>query len=91
MDFKKVDQLKSRFVSRKVGNELVLVPLVSNVAHMDTLFNLNETAGFLWENLNENSSVEQLKDLLMENFEVDEETAEKDVKEFLEKIEKLEG
>lgn len=91
MDFNKVDQLKTKFVSRKVGNELVLVPLVNNVAQMDTLFNLNETAGFLWENLNENSSVEQLKDLLMENFEVDEETAEKDVKEFLEKIEKLEG
>lgn len=90
MDFNKIDQLKSRFVSRKVGNELVLVPLVSNVAQMDTLFNLNETAGFLWENLEENSSVEKLKNLLLKNFEVDEETAEKDVKDFLERIEKLE-
>lgn len=90
MDFNKIDQLKARFVSRKVGNELVLVPLVSNVAQMDTLFNLNETAGFLWENLEENSSVEKLKNLLLKNFEVDEETAEKDVKDFLERIEKLE-
>lgn len=90
MDFGEVSKLKSRFVSRKVGNELVLVPLVSNVAQMDTLFNLNETAGFLWENLDENSSVEQLKNQLLENFEVDDATAEKDVKDFLDRIQKLE-
>ena len=53
MNFEKVNEIKSRFVSRKVGDELVLVPLVDNVAKMDKLFNLNETAGFLWEKLNE--------------------------------------
>ena len=90
MDFGEVSKLKSRFVSRKVGNELVLVPLVSNVAQMDTLFNLNETAGFLWENLDENSSVENLTNLLLENFEVDDATAEKDVKDFLDRIQKFE-
>lgn len=90
MNFENITQLKSKFVSRKVGNEMVLVPLVSNVAQMDTLFNLNETAGFLWENLDENSSVEQLKNQLLENFEVDDATAEKDVKDFLDRIQKLE-
>lgn len=90
MNFENITQLKSKFVSRKVGNEMVLVPLVSNVAQMDTLFNLNETAGFLWENLDENSSVEQLKNQLLENFEVDDATAEKDVKDFLDRIQKFE-
>lgn len=90
MNFENITQLKSKFVSRKVGNDMVLVPLVSNVAQMDTLFNLNETAGFLWENLDENSSIELLKNQLLESFEVDDATAEKDVKDFLDRIQKLE-
>lgn len=89
MNFEKVNEIKSRFVSRKVGDELVLVPLVDNVAKMDKLFNLNETAGFLWEKLNENSSAEELKSQLLEEFDVDEATAEKDVNAFLERVERL--
>ncbi len=78
--------IKSRFVSRKVGNEVVIVPLVDNVAQMSKLFTLNETAGFLWENLNEGVTADKLKELLLENFEVDAVTAEKDVLEFIEKV-----
>ena len=89
MELDKVGMLKSKFVSRKVGDELVLVPLVANVAQMDRLFNLNETAGFLWENLDENSSAAGLVELLLENFEVDQETAEKDVNAFLERVARL--
>ena len=89
MNFEKVNEIKSRFVSRKVGDELVLVPLVDNVAKMDKLFNLNETAGFLWEKLNENSSAEELKNQLLEEFDVDEATAGMDVNAFLERVERL--
>ena len=89
MNFEKVNEIKSRFGSRKVGDELVLVPLVDNVAKMDKLFNLNETAGFLWEKLNENSSAEELKSQLLEEFDVDEATAGKDVNAFLERVERL--
>lgn len=88
----KVEELytiKTRFAARKVGDELVVVPLVNNVAHMDKLYTFNESAGFLWENLVEGSTVASLKDKLLEVFDVDEETAEKDVKVFLEKVKKL--
>lgn len=81
--------IKSRFVSRKVGNEIVLVPLVDNVAQMNRVFTLNETAGFLWDNLKEGITAEKLQELLQENFEVDAATAEKDVRVFLEKIKRL--
>ena len=89
MDILNLYKLKSRFVARKVGGELVVVPLVNNVARMDKLYTLNETAGFLWESLNEGSTEESLKNLLLENFEVPDEVAEKDVKMFLEKLKKL--
>ena len=89
MNIKDLYKLKSRFVTRKVGIEVVVVPLVNNVAHMERLYTLNETAGFLWENLQEDSTAESLKTLLLENFEVDATIAERDVKNFLQNVDLL--
>ncbi len=89
MNIKDLYKLKSRFVTRKVGIEVVVVPLVNNVAQMERLYTLNETAGFLWENLQEDSTAESLKTLLLENFEVDATIAERDVKNFLQNVDLL--
>lgn len=91
MDMQNLYKLKSRFVARKVGNESVVVPLVNNVAKMDKLYTLNETAGFLWENLSEGTTEESLVALLLDNFEVGKTVAEKDVRMFLEEVIKLES
>ena len=89
MNIKDLYKLKSRFVTRKVGIEVVVVLLVNNVAQMERLYTLNETAGFLWENLQEDSTAESLKTLLLENFEVDATIAERDVKNFLQNVDLL--
>lgn len=75
--------MKSKFVAREVGNELIIVPLTGNVAQMSELFTLNETAKFLWENISENASNEDIAKLLTDEFEVDAETARQDVAAFL--------
>ena len=46
MNLQTLHELKSRFVARNVGNELILVPLTANVAQMNELFTLNETGKF---------------------------------------------
>ena len=89
MNIENLYKLKSRFVARKVGNEVVVVPLVNNVAQMERLYTLNETAGFLWKNLNENATVESLKTALLENFDVEDSVAERDIQNFLENLKKL--
>ena len=88
MNIENLFKLKSRFVARKVGNEVVVVPLVNNVAQMERLYTLNETAGFLWENLNETATVESLKTALLENFDVEDSVAEQDIQNFLENLKK---
>jgi hypothetical protein len=47
MDVQSIKNLQSRFVSREVGNELILVPLTNNVAQMNSMFTLNETGKFM--------------------------------------------
>ena len=87
MDIAKLSNLKSRFVSREVGNELILVPLTGNVAKMNELFTMNETAKFIWENMNEKNTIEDLENLMTEEFDIDSETAKKDIEMFLNHLE----
>ncbi len=89
MDIQLLSNLKSNFVSREVGNELIIVPLSANVAHMNELFTLNETAKFIWENIDKQSSMEGLINLVTVSFDINEETAAKDIEAFLENLERM--
>jgi hypothetical protein len=87
MEIQTLYQLKSKFVAREVGNELILVPLTGNVAQMSELFTLNETAKFIWENSTEKTTVEDMENALTETFTIDRETARKDIENFLRQME----
>lgn len=89
MDIQLLNNLKSKFVTREVGNELIIVPLSANVAHMNELFTLNETAKFIWENLDKSNSIEGLISLVTDTFDINEETAAKDVETFLSNLERM--
>ncbi len=81
--------LKSKFVAREVGGELVVVPLTGNIAHMNELFTFNATAKFLWEALEEGSTEDSLVKALHENYEVEENVARADVRKFLDRLEEM--
>ena len=89
MDLQKLYALKSKFVVRAVGNELILVPLTGNVAQMNELFTMNETGKFIWENLGEMTTIEDLENSMTDTFEIDADTAKKDIKIFINKLETL--
>lgn len=89
MEIHALYDLKKQFVAREVGDELVIVPLSGNVAQMNELFTLNETAKFLWENMAADSSVSSLSNAMIEVFDIDLETATRDVEGFLLKMDVL--
>jgi hypothetical protein len=89
VEIKTLYNLKSKFVAREVGNELILVPLTDNVARMSELFTLNETAKFIWESINENTSVEDIENSMTEIFHVDNQTAKRDIETFLNQMDNL--
>ena len=79
----------SKFVTREVGNELIVVPLSANVAQMNELFTLNETAKVIWENLNEGADMSALIQTITDTFDIDRHTAEKDIAVFLQTLEAM--
>jgi methyltransferase-like protein len=71
-------------VGRKTGSEYVLIPVSNNIADMESVFTINETGAFIWEQMDGKKSIEELTNLLMEEYEVDYQTALADITGFVE-------
>ena len=89
MDLNTVLSHSSSIVTRKTGNEYVLVPIADNIADMNSVYTLNETEAFLWEQLDGKRNLGEIISLLTNEYDIDEVTAENDVAEFVEKMRKF--
>ncbi|OIP04888.1 MAG: hypothetical protein AUJ97_02105 [Bacteroidetes bacterium CG2_30_32_10] len=77
---------KKNIIVKKINDEYILVPLIGNVANMKSLFTLNETAAFIWENIDGTKNANQLAEAIVEEFEVKMAEAINDTNNFLNKI-----
>ena len=75
------------FIFRKIVNEMILVPVKHDVADMEHIFTLNEVGAFVWEKLSKSSTIEELQQAVLDEFEVDPEMAQQDLQVFLEDLE----
>ena len=83
---KSLDQRYKRnedFVYRKIENETILVPIKNNVGDMGCIYNLNEVGAFVWEHLDGEKTMDDLKNMVTEEFDVSGSEAEKDLNEFV--------
>ena len=81
--------IKKELIKRQVANDTILVPVGQTVYSSNGLFILNEVGAFIWDLLPEAESAEQLCRAVLEEYEIDRESAMADVKEFLEMLRKL--
>jgi hypothetical protein len=80
--------LSTSIVTRKTGNEYVLVPLSDNIADMDSVYTLNETGAFLWELIDGKRCIDDLVEALVAEYNVNRDNAEKDVFAFINNMKK---
>jgi hypothetical protein len=86
---KQIPSHSSSIVSRRTGDEYILVPVTGNIADMDSIFTLNETGAFIWETIDGRKTVEEIIHKVVNEFEIDEATATKDVIDFLSSMKKF--
>ncbi len=79
-------EIKKQVILRSVAGEHMLIPVGETVFEYNGIFMLTESGKFLWENIEKGADEEELKDLLMKEYEIDSDTASNDVKEFLEML-----
>ena len=86
MDLEKKYRRSEDFVYRKIQDETILVPIKDNVGDMGSIYNLNEVAAFIWERLDGEKRLLDIKNLIVEEFEVAPEKAEADLCDFVNQL-----
>jgi hypothetical protein len=83
----KVYRKNDSIVFRKIGDEFVLVPIRKNVGDLDSIYTLNETAARIWELIDGNRSLREIKLAMVREYDVTPAEAEEDLVEHLRQLE----
>ena len=79
-------KVNSDFVMRNIAGENILVPTGEAAEKFNGMITMNEVAAFMWQNIDEVESKEDLVKIVLNEFEVDEETATRDVENFINEL-----
>lgn len=66
-------------VFRNIAGECILVPIKKNVADLESIYALNDTASRAWELIDGTRSVAEIKRVMIEEFDVNPREAEEDL------------
>jgi len=87
MDFlEKVYKKSDSVVFRKIWDECILVPIRQDVGDLESIYTLNETGALIWELIDGKLNVGEIKESLLQAFDVGPEEAEKDLIEHLQQL-----
>ena len=81
-------RIKEGYMLREAAGETVVVPFGEEALNFQGIISLNETGAFLWKQLDQSCEVDTLVKALLNEYEIDEDTANNDVNDFVEKVRK---
>ena len=74
------------FILREIAGECILVPTGKTSQEFNGMITLSDTARFIWENIERADSFEELVKMMLEEYEIDEETAKRDAYNFIDQL-----
>lgn len=82
----KIMKIEKEFILREIAGDYVIVPTGKTALEFNGLITVNELGAFIWKKLQQDVTEDELIQVILEEYEVDEETARNDVEEFLNKL-----
>lgn len=76
-------KIDKQFILRKITGDYVIIPTGKTALEFNGMITVNEQAAFLWQKLCSDTTVDELVDAMLAEYETDRETARSDVEEFL--------
>jgi hypothetical protein len=76
-------------VSREVAGERILVPITKGTADMAAIYVLNETGGQIWHLMDGQHSLAEIRDLLVDEYDVAPDEAVEDLKEIVGQLQEI--
>jgi hypothetical protein len=77
---------KEEIVTREIAGETILVPVKGKLADMQKIFSLNPVADSVWQQLNGDKSVKDIRDRILETFDVEKKQAGRDIMELIDNL-----
>jgi hypothetical protein len=79
-------KLKDGFMLREIAGTWVVVPLGQRVVEFNGLMTLSDSGAYLWKMLERGAEMEELIGGIIEEYEIDKDTAKEDIDEFIGQI-----
>lgn len=76
-------KVKDGFIVRKIGNQIMAVPVGKQTTDIHGVIALSESGELLWNALQNGADIETLMGIIMDNYDVDSDTAKADIQKFL--------
>lgn len=76
-------KIKKDFVMREIDGEYLLIPANATALEFNGIITLNEVGAFIWQQLPSCETEDALVKAILQEYDVDEETARADLAEFL--------
>jgi hypothetical protein len=70
-------------VSRRIAGELFLVPVKGKLADMESIFTLTSVAEYIWDRLDGEKRLDDIRNEIVARFDVGLEQADADLREFI--------
>lgn len=83
-------KLNKDFILREIAGEYILVPIGDTPLSFNGLITVNDVGAFIWNNIKKTSSEEEILKLILDEYDVDKDSAKEDLAEFLGKLREAE-
>ena len=79
-------KIKSGFMLREIAGSWVVVPFGSRVVEFNGLMTLNQSGVLIWNMLEKGAEIEEIVNMIVSEYSIDETTAKKDVNEIIDQM-----
>lgn len=77
------------YIKRRIVDEIVLVPSGSTAEEFNGMITISESGEFIWDHIEECNSFEELIELMLQEYDIDRETATNDTIAFVTELLRL--
>lgn len=82
-------KLRGEFVMRQIADDTIVLPTGDTLLKFNGMIMLNSVSKLIWHCLEEDTTVEEILQEVLEEFEVTAQEAKEDIQDFLEKLREL--
>ena len=79
-------RVEKEFVLREIAGDYIIIPTGKSVLELNGLITVNEVGVSIWNMLQNDVTLEELVQGILEEYDVDEDVAREDIQEFLDAL-----